>query len=244
MAGHSKFANIKHRKAKNDAARGRVFTRLGREIAMAVKHGGGPDPEANSRLKDVVAKAKSENMPNDTIDRSIKKAAGDINAVNFDSATYEGYGPGGVAVIVKVLTDNRTRTAGNVRYAFTKGGGSLGTQGCVSFSFTEIGQIMVEAGDGIDEDELMLLTADAGAEDFIAQEEGYEIHTPVSEFSAVRQAIEDAGIPMASAEVTMLPQTWVALTTPEELKQMHKMLDLLEEDDDVQDVYHNWEGES
>ena len=243
MAGHSKFANIKHRKEKNDAAKGRVFTRLGRELAMAIKHGGGPDPEANSRLKDAIAKAKAENMPNDTIERSIKKAAGDLNAVNYDSVTYEGYGPGGVAVIVKVLTDNRNRAASNVRFAFTKGGGSLGTQGCVSFSFKEIGQIMVEADDNIDEDELMLLTADAGADDFIVQDEGYEIHTSVAYFSAVRQAVEDAGIPMVSAEITMLPQTWVTLSTPEELKQMRKMLDLLDEDDDVQGVYHNWEGE-
>ncbi|MCL2527422.1 MAG: YebC/PmpR family DNA-binding transcriptional regulator [Defluviitaleaceae bacterium] len=243
MAGHSKFANIKHRKGKNDAARGRVFTRLGREIAMAVKHGGGPDPVANSRLKDVIVKARAENMPNDTIDRSIKKAAGDINAVNYESATYEGYGPGGVAVIVKVLTDNRTRTAANVRHAFTKGGGSLGTQGCVSFSFAEIGLIMVEAQENVDEEELMLLTADAGADDFIVQEEGYEIHTSVTDFSAVRQAVEDAGIAMVSAEVTMLPQTWVNLTTPEELKQMGKMLDILDEDDDVQSVHHNWEEE-
>ena len=243
MAGHSKFANIKHRKGKNDAARGRIFTRLGRELAMAIKHGGGPDPEANSRLKDTIAKARSENMPNDTIERSIKKAAGDIDAVNYDSATYEGYGPGGVAVIVKVLTDNKTRTAANVRHAFTKGGGSLGTQGCVSFSFAEIGQIMVETQDGVDEEELMLLTADAGAEDFIAQDEGYEIHTSVADFSAVRQAIEDAGIAMISAEVTMLPQTWVSLKTPEELKQMGKMLDILDEDDDVQSVHHNWEEE-
>jgi len=243
LAGHSKFANIKHRKGKNDAARGRIFTRLGRELAMAIKHGGGPDPEANSRLKDTIAKARSENMPNDTIERSIKKAAGDIDAVNYDSATYEGYGPGGVAVIVKVLTDNKTRTAANVRHAFTKGGGSLGTQGCVSFSFAEIGQIMVETQDGVDEEELMLLTADAGAEDFIAQDEGYEIHTSVADFSAVRQAIEDAGIAMISAEVTMLPQTWVSLKTPEELKQMGKMLDILDEDDDVQSVHHNWEEE-
>lgn len=243
MAGHSKFANIKHRKGKNDAAKGRIFTRLGRELAMAIKHGGGPDPESNSRLKDAIIKAKSQNMPNDTIERSIKKAAGDIDSVNYESAVYEGYGPGGVAVIVKVLTDNRTRTAANVRHAFTKGGGSLGTQGCVSFSFTEIGQIMVEADSNIDEEELMLLTADAGADDFISQDEGYEIHTSVADFSAVRQAIEDTGIPMVSAEVTMLPQTWVSLTTPEELKQMRKMLDILDEDDDVQDVYHNWEGE-
>ena len=243
MAGHSKFANIKHRKEKNDAARGRVFTRLGRELAMAVKHGGGPDPEANSRLKDAIAKAKAENMPNDTIDRCIKKAAGDINAVNFESVTYEGYGPGGIAVIVKVLTDNRNRAAANVRNAFTKGGGSLGTPGCVSFSFTELGQIMIEADNTIDEEELMLLTADAGAEDFITQEEGYEIHTSVAEFSAVRQAIEDAGITMASAEVTLLPQTWISLSAPEDLKQMRKMLDMLDDEDDVQGVYHNWENE-
>ena len=243
MAGHSKFANIKHRKEKNDAARGRVFTRLGRELAMAIKHGGGPDPKVNNRLKDAIAKAKAGNMPNDTIERSIKKAAGDLNAVNYDLVTYEGYGPGGVAVIVKVLTDNRNRAAANVRNAFTKGGGSLGTQGCVSFSFTEAGQIMVEAESGIDEDELMLLTADAGAEDFIASEEGYEILTSVANFSEVRQAVEDANIPMASAEVTMLPQTWVTLSTPEELKQMRKMLDILDDEDDVQDVYHNWEGE-
>jgi len=243
LAGHSKFANIKHRKGKNDAARGRVFTRLGREIAMAVKHGGGPDPNANSRLKDVIAKARAENMPNDTIDRSIKKAAGDISAVNYESATYEGYGPGGVAVIVKVLTDNRTRTAANVRHAFTKGGGSLGTQGCVSFSFAEIGLIMVEAQENVNEEELMLLTADAGADDFLVQEEGYEIHTSVADFSAVRQAVEDAGIAVVTAEVTMLPQTWVSLTSPEELKQMGKMLDILDEDDDVQSVHHNWEEE-
>ena len=243
MAGHSKFANIKHRKGKNDAARGKIFTRLGRELAMAVKHGGGPDPESNSRLKDAIAKARAENMPNDSIDRSVKKAAGDINAVNYEAVTYEGYGPSGVAVIVKVLTDNRNRAAANVRHAFTKGGGSLGTQGCVSFSFTEIGQILVEAGNSISEDELMLMTADAGAEDFINLEEGYEIHTSVAYFSAVRQAVEDAGVTMASAEVTMLPQTWVNLTTPEELKQMRKLLDLLDEEDDVQSVHHNWEGD-
>ena len=241
MAGHSKFANIKHRKGKNDAARGKIFTRLGREIAMAVKHGGGPDPEANSRLKDAIAKARAENMPNDTIERSIKKAAGDIDAVNYEAVTYEGYGPSGVAVIVKVLTDNRNRAAANVRHAFTKGGGSLGTPGCVSFSFSEVGQILVEASSGIDEDELMLMTADAGADDFLSSNEGYEIHASVAYFSAVRQAVEDAGIVMASAEITMLPQTWVSLTTPEELKQMRKLLDLLDDEDDVQNVYHNWD---
>lgn len=240
MAGHSKFANIKHRKEKNDSARGKVFTRLGRELAMAVKHGGGGDPAANVRLKDAIAKAKAENMPNDTIERSIKKAAGDIDQVNFEAATYEGYGPGGVAVIVKVLTDNRNRAAANVRNAFTKGGGSLGTQGCVSFMFSEVGQIMVES-DCADEEELMLLTADAGADDFIAQEGGFEILTAPENFSAVREAIEAVGIPMISAEITMLPQTYAALSAPEDLKHMHKMLDLLDDEDDVQSVYHNFE---
>jgi len=242
MAGHSKFANIKHRKEKNDAARGRIFTRLGRELAMAVKHGGGADPVANTRLRDAIAKAKAENMPNDTIDRSIKKAAGNIDQVNFEAVTYEGYGPAGVAVIVKVLTDNRNRAAANVRNAFTKGGGNLGTQGCVSFMFNEVGQIMVETGCGFDEDTLMLLTADAGAEDFIAQEGGYEILTSVPGFSDVREALDTEGVPMASAEITMLPQNYSSLNTPEEIKQMNKLLDLLDDEDDVQSVYHNWDS--
>jgi len=238
MAGHSKFANIKHRKGKNDAARGRIFTRLGRELAMAVKMGGA-DPSANSRLRDVIAKAKAENMPNDTIDRSIKKAAGDISAVNYESATYEGYGPGGVAVIVEVLTDNRNRAAGSVRSAFTKGGGSMGAQGCVSFMFDEIGQILVERNAG-DEDELMLLTADAGAQDFIVLDEGFEIITAPDDFNAVREALQNAGIEMINAEILKKPQTTVALTEPEHLKQMDKMLNLLDDDDDVQNVYHNF----
>jgi len=240
MAGHSKFANIKHRKEKNDAARGRIFTRLGRELAMAVKHGGGGDPAANGRLKDAIAKAKAENMPNDTIERSIKKAAGNIDQVNFEAVTYEGYGPGGVAVIVKVLTDNRNRAAANVRNAFTKGNGNMGTPGCVSFMFDEVGQIMVET-ECADEEDLMLLTADAGADDFISQEGGYEIITSVENFSTVREAIEGAKIPMVSAEITMIPQSYSTLSTPEELKQMNKMLDLLDDEDDVQNVYHNWE---
>ena len=241
MAGHSKFANIKHRKGKNDAARGRIFTRLGRELAMAVKLGG-VEVAGNSRLRDAIAKAKAENMPNDTIDRCIKKAAGDINAVNYESATYEGYGPGGVAVIVEVLTDNRNRAASSVRNAFTKGGGSLGTQGCVAFLFDEIGQILVERGN-VDEDELMLLTADAGAQDFLPQEEGYEIITTPDDFNAVHEAVMAAGIETVSAEVTKKPQTWVELTEPEHVKQIRKMLDLLDDDDDVQNFYTNWTGE-
>jgi YebC/PmpR family DNA-binding regulatory protein len=241
MAGHSKFANIKHRKEKNDSAKGRVFTRLGRELAMAIKHGGGPDPASNLRLKDTIAKCKSENMPNDTIERSIKKAAGALDQVNYEAVTYEGYGPSGVAVIVKVLTDNRNRAAANVRNAFTKGNGNMGTPGCVSFMFDEMGQIMVESDCGTDEETLMLLTADAGAEDFIAQEGGYEILTSPENFSVVRESLENKNIPMVSAEVTLLPQTTVSLSTPEDLKHMNKMLDLLDDEDDVQNVYHNWE---
>jgi len=241
MAGHSKFANIKHKKEKNDSAKGKIFTRLGREIAMAVKFGGA-DPAGNSRLKDVIAKAKAENMPNDTIDRSIKKAAGAIDQVNYEAVTYEGYGPAGVAVIVKVLTDNRHRAAANVRNAFTKGGGNMGAQGCVSFMFDEVGQIMVESDCGMDEEELMLLTAEAGANDFVVQEGGYEILTSPNEFSAVRESLEVAGIPMINAEVLMLPQTYTSLTTPEDLKGMNKLLALLDDEDDVQNVYHNWDS--
>ena len=241
MAGHSKFANIKHRKAKTDMAKGRIFTRLGRELAMAVKHGGGADPVSNIRLKDVIAKAKTQNMSNDSIERSIKKAAGDADGVNYELVTYEGYGPAGVAVIVKVLTDNRNRAAASVRHAFTKGNGNLGTPGCVSFMFDEVGQIMIEADCGKNEDELMGLALDAGADDFITHDDGFEVISGVTEFSAVREALETAGIPMISAELTMLPQTYAKLESPEDLKAMGKMLDLLDDEDDVQDVYHNWE---
>jgi YebC/PmpR family DNA-binding regulatory protein len=242
MSGHSKFANIKHRKEKNDAARGKVFTRLGREIAMAVK-AGGADPAANSRLRDTIAKAKAGNMSNDTIERSIKKAAGDLNAVNYESVTYEGYGPNGVAVIVKALTDNRNRAAANVRNAFTKGGGNMGTTGCVAFQFEEKGLIMIETDCGMDEETLMLLTVDAGAEDFVTQVEGYEITTSPEAFSQVREAVENAKIPMVSAEVTMMPSVEVNLTDPEDIKKMRRMLDILDDDEDVQDVYHNWGNE-
>ena len=241
MAGHSKFANIKHRKERMDAKKGKVFTKLGRELAMAVKHGGGGDPVSNIKLKDAIAKAKSLNMPNDTIERCVKKAAGS-DPDTYEAVTYEGYGPSGVAVIVKVLTDNRNRAAASVRHAFTKGGGSLGSPGCVSFMFSEAGQIMVEADCGFDEETLMLLTADAGAEDFLPTEGGYEIITSQAGFSEVREALEKQGVPMASAEVTWLPGTYVSLKTPEEVKLMNKMLDLLLDDDDVQGVFHNCEG--
>ena len=241
MSGHSKFANIKHKKEKNDAAKGKIFTVIGREIAVAVKEGG-PDPANNSRLRDVIAKAKSNNMPNDTIERGIKKAAGDANSVNYESVTYEGYGPSGVAIIVDALTDNKNRTASNVRNAFTKGSGSVGTQGCVSYMFDKKGQIIVAKEEyETDADELMMLALDAGAEDFSEEEDSYEILTAPEDFSDVRLALEEAGVPMASAEVTMIPQTWVELTDETDLKNLQKTLDLLDEDDDVQVVYHNWD---
>ena len=241
MSGHSKFANIKHKKEKNDAKKGKIFTKLGREIAVAVKEGGA-DPENNSRLRDIVAKAKANNMPNDTIDRSIKKAAGDANAVNYESITDEGYGPSGVAIIVEALTDNKNRTASNVRSAFTKGSGSIGTPGCVSYNFEKKGQIIIAKEDcQMDEDDLMMTALDAGAEDFAAEEDSYEIVTDPDDFSKVREALEAESIEMASAEVTMIPNTMVELASEDDIKNLQKTLDLLEEDDDVQDVWHNWD---
>ena len=241
MSGHSKFANIKHKKEKNDAAKGKIFTIIGREIAVAVKEGG-PDPANNSKLRDVIAKAKSNNMPNDTIERGIKKAAGDANAVNYVSITYEGYGPNGTAIIVDALTDNKNRTAANVKNAFTKGGGNVGTPGCVSFMFDKKGQIIIdkEEFEG-DADELMMTALDAGAEDFNEEEDSFEIVTNPDDFSVVREALEAAKVPMVSAEVTMIPQNWVELTADEDIKKMNRILDLLDEDDDVQNVYHNWD---
>ena len=242
MSGHSKFANIKHKKEKNDAAKGKVFTKLGRELAVAVKEGGGPDPDNNSRLRDVIAKAKSNNMPNDTIDRNIKKAAGEGAGDNYEHITYEGYGPGGTAIIVKTLTDNKNRTASNVKNAFTKGSGNVGTPGCVSFMFDEKGQILVDREEcDMDVDELMMLALDSGAEDFLENDDSYEIITSSADFSAVRLKLEEAGIVMADAEITMIPQTYVDLTDANDIKMMNRTLDLLDEDDDVQDVYHNWD---
>lgn len=240
MSGHSKFANIKHKKEKNDAAKGKIFTILGRELAVAVK-AGGPDPASNSRLRDAIAKAKSNNMPNDTIDRSIKKAAGNLDGVNYEAITYEGYGPKGVAVIVETLTDNKNRSAANVRSAFTKGGGNMGTTGCVSFMFDEKGQIMIEKDDDIDFETIELTAIEAGAEDINEEDEGYEIITAPEDFSAVREALENAGIEMAEASITMLPQTYTELTEEEDIKKMNKLLELLDDDDDVKNVYHNWD---
>ena len=241
MSGHSKFANIKHKKEKNDAAKGKIFTIIGREIAVAVKEGG-PDPANNSKLRDVIAKAKSNNMPNDTIERGIKKAAGDASAVNYVTITYEGYGPNGTAIIVDALTDNKNRTAANVKNAFTKGGGNVGTPGCVSFMFDKKGQIIIDKEEfEKDADELMMIALDAGAEDFSEEEDSFEILTAPDDFSAVREALEAAKVPMASAEVTMIPQNWVELTSEDDIKKMNRILDLLDEDDDVQNVYHNWD---
>lgn len=209
---------------------------------VAVKEGG-PDPNNNSKLRDVIAKAKSNNMPNDTIDRSIKKAAGDANAANFTAITYEGYGPNGTAIIVETLTDNKNRTASNVRNAFTKGGGNVGTPGCVSFMFDTKGQILINKEEcSMDSDELMMLALDAGADDFNDEDEdAFEILTNPDDCGTVREALEKAGLKLEQAEVTMIPQTWVELTDPADVKQMNRILDLLDDDDDVQAVYHNWD---
>lgn len=241
MSGHSKFANIKHKKEKNDAAKGKIFTVIGREIAVAVKEGG-PDPANNYKLAQVIAKAKANNMPNDTIDRGIKKAAGDGDSVNYEYCTYEGYGPSGTAIIVKCLTDNKNRTAANVRNAFTKGHGSIGTQGCVSYMFDEKGQIIIAKEDcDMEADDLMMMALDAGAEDFAEEEDSFEVLTAPEDFETVRVALEKENIQMAEASVTMLPQNYVALSSEEDLTNINRILDLLDEDDDVQEVYHNWD---
>ena len=241
MSGHSKFANIKHKKEKNDAAKGKIFTIIGREIAVAVKEGG-PDPANNYKLQAVIAKAKANNMPNDTIERGIKKAAGADSADNYERAVYEGYGPNGVAIIVETLTDNKNRTAGNVRSAFTKGYGSIGTQGCVSFMFDQKGQIIIDKEEcEMDADELMMIALDAGAEDFNEEEDSFEVITEPDDFGAVREALEAAGVPLLEAQVAMIPQTYVELTDPQHIKDLQKTLDLLDDDDDVTAVWHNWD---
>ena len=238
MSGHSKFANIAHKKAANDAAKGKIFTRLGKEIMVAVKEGG-PDVNNNSKLRQVVAKAKASNMPNDTIDRAIKKAASS-DMTDYESVTYEGYGPNGTAIIVEALTDNRNRAASNIRNAFTKGGGNVGTPGCVSFMFDKKGQMIVAKEEcDKDADELMMMALDAGAEDFNEEDDCYEITTAPDDFDAVNEALTNDGITFASAEVTMIPQTYVELTSEDDLKKMRRILALLDEEDDVQNVYHN-----
>ena len=218
MSGHSKFANIKHKKEKNDAAKGKIFTIIGKEIVIAVKEGGA-NPENNSKLRDVIAKAKANNMPNDTIKRGIERAAGDANSVNYVTCTYEGYGPNGTAIIVDALTDNKNRTAANVRNCFTKGGGNVGTTGCVSYMFDQMGQIIIAKEEcDMDADDLMMAALDAGAEDVVEDDDSFEVLTTPENFSEVREALEKQGIPMAEAEITMIPQNYVDLTDPEAVK--------------------------
>ena len=241
MSGHSKWNNIKRKKEKADGAKAKIFTKIGRELTVAVKEGGSADPAANSRLRDCIAKAKAANVPNDNIERIIKKAAGDGNADNYEDVTYEGYGPCGVAVIVEALTDNRNRTAADVRHAFDKYGGNLGTTGCVSFMFNKKGVIVIER-EGLDEDTVMTDVLEAGASDFAADEDVFEISTEPADFSGVREDLVKKGYGFVSAEVEMVPDTYTAIADPEVVVKMQKMLDLLEDNDDVQNVWHNWDA--
>ena len=241
MSGHSKFANIKRKKEKNDATKGKIFTKIGKELMVAVKEGGS-DPSNNNKLRDVIAKAKANNMPNDSIDRNIKKVAADANAANFETVVYEGYGPSGTAIIVEALTDNRNRAASNIRNAFTKGSGNVGTPGCVSFMFDRKGQIIIDKEDcTMDADELMMVSLDAGADDFLEEDDSFEILTNPDDIGLVREALEAAKVKMVSVEVTRIPQTWVEITNEGDIKRMTRIIDLLMEDDDVQDVFHNWD---
>jgi len=238
MSGHSKWHNIQAKKGKADAQRGAVFTKIGREIAIAVREGGA-NPESNGKLRDIIAKAKANNMPNDNIQRSIKKASGELSNVVYEEITYEGYAPGGVAVIVDTISDNRNRTASDVRHCFAKYGGNLGTTGSVGFMFDERGVLVVEKTPGSDEDEMMMTALDAGAEDVNVEEDVYEILTAPNDFSAVREKLEQQGLTFLSAEVQKIPQNTVAVTDPDTILKIQKMLDLLEENDDVQNVFHN-----
>lgn len=239
MSGHSKWNNIKRKKEKTDGQRAKIFTKIARELAVAVKEGGGADPASNSKLKDAIAKAKANNVPNDNIDRAIKKAAGGDDA-NYEALQYEGYGPSGIAVIVETLTDNRNRTAGDIRHYFDKYGGNLGQSGCVSFMFNKKGILVVEA-EGVDEDTLMEDALEAGAADFAADTDVFEITTEPDDFSAVREALEAKGYEFVSAEVEMVPDVYSAITDPELVTKMEKLLEMLEDNDDVQNVWHNWE---
>jgi len=239
MSGHSKWANIRRKKEKTDAAKGKIFTRIGRELMIAVREGG-PDPASNSKLRDVIAKAKANNIPNDNIARSIKKAAGAADGAAYEDITYEGYGPGGVAVIVETMTDNRNRTAAEMRHLFDKSGGSLGASGCVSWMFDRKGILIIDREGAPEEEELMMLALEAGAEDFVANEDSYEVDTDPASFSAVREALEAEGISFISAEIEMIPQNTVALDE-ETAAKVQRLLDWLDENDDVQNVFNNAE---
>lgn len=243
MSGHSKWNNIKRKKEKTDGARAKIFTKIGRELAVAVKEGGSADPAANSKLKDVIAKAKANNVPNDNIERIIKKAAGEGNSNNYESMTYEGYGPAGVAVIVETLTDNRNRTAGEIRHYFDKYGGNMGAANCVSWSFDKKGVIVIDNEDEeLDEDTVMMEVLDAGADDFEPDGETFIVYTKPDDVSPVAEKITEAGYKLLSAQVEMLPQNgYIKLTNEDDIKNMQKMLDMFEDNDDVQNVWHNWE---
>ena len=241
MSGHSKWSTIKRKKEKTDNQRAKIFTKIGREIAVAVREGG-PDPASNSKLKDIISKAKANNVPNDNIDRIIKKAAGDGNADNYEEIMYEGYGPSGIAVIVETLTDNRNRTAGDMRHYFDKFGGNLGNMGCVGFLFTEKGVIVLD-GEGLDEEKVMEDCFDAGADDFDMGDDVVEVTCSPDSFSDVRQKLEEKGYTFISAEVEMVPSTTTPITDPDAQAQMAKLLDALDDDDDVQNVWHNLENE-
>ncbi len=241
MSGHNKWSTIKRKKEKTDGARAKVFTKIGREIAVAVRDGG-PDPASNSKLKDIIAKAKAANVPNDNIDRIIKKASGEAGGADYESIMYEGYGPSGIAVIVEALTDNRNRTAGDVRHYFDKYGGNMGQSGCVSFMFSRYGVILIESED-VDEEALMEAALEAGAVDFITEDESvFEVRTEPNDLGAVRDALEAAGYSFVVAEVQYVPSTYTALTNEDDIKNMTKMLEMFEDNDDVQEVWHNWEN--
>ena len=240
MSGHSKWNNIKRKKEGTDAAKAKIFARIGKEIAIAVRDGGA-NPDSNNKLRDVIAKAKANNVPNDNIKRMLEKASG-AGAENLVSMTYEGYGPGGVAVIVETLTDNKNRTAGDVRHHFDKYGGNMGATGCVSWQFTEKGVIVIDGTD-LDEDEVMMQAIECGADDFVAEDGMFEIYTSPDDFSAVSAALEAAGYSFESAEVEMVPGNYVKLTDEKDIKNMDKLLEVLDDNDDVQNVWHNWEQE-
>ena len=240
MSGHSKWANIKHKKGKADALRGKITTKISREITIAVRMGGA-DPTGNMKLKLALSKAKANNIPKDNIQRAIQKGAGALEGQSFEEITYEGYGPAGVAMMVSCLTDNRNRTAADVRHVFSKHGGNLGASGCVSYMFKQKGIFAVSAETGVSEDDLMMIALDAGAEDFSEEEDSYEVLTSPDDFSAVREALEKAGLPIAEAQVAMIPQTYVELTDEQALKDLQRTLDLLDDDDDVTDYWTNWD---
>ena len=240
MSGHSKWNNIKRKKEKTDGAKAAIFTKMAREIAVAVKEGGGPDPANNGKLRDVVAKAKANNVPNDNIERIIKKAAGEGNADTYEALQYEGYGPCGIAVIVETLTDNRNRTAGDLRHYFDKFGGNLGQTGCVGFMFHKKGVLAIEA-EGLDEDKVMEDALEAGASDFATDEDVFEITTEPDDFSGVRDDLEAKGYTFVSAEIEQVPDVYSAIEDPDMALKMEKLLDVLEDDDDVQNVWHNWD---